>query len=373
MLIASLKNYQLIHASEAIGMSLKGQEFYCPECQKRVVLKKSKKNQYFFSHLTQCGKDYVRIKAIESKEHLKAKSLLITELKKIDMAEVDEEKYFKEITQSADAYVHIKKNRYPQQIYEYQRSVIPASDIQLRQENYKRTVDRIYWLIDYELTESLPMNAHWLQTMLNYSSELGYYLNFLDLNQEEIVTKHSLPILYKSELLVYIESRQKIAEHALQKMPIKIKKVTESTTYKVSKNDYRRKLRGLMTSSSHREDIYLLYSQGIILSELPEWIITEKWHFLFIETPSWLVILWSIVIVKKYKAKFSLMDFVDDLTEMNRIQLNPLPLIEHNPYPDLAKAILNLLIEKGLIITLSIDIENYYYWSENKPYDTLSL
>lgn len=375
MMIAILKNEQLIYASEVATLNVINEIFYCPECRKEVILKKSKKGRYFFSHTTACGQDTPKTMPVESDEHKIAKKLLVRELSTIKDAKVYEEKYVRSVKQTADTYIKLQSSR--QLIYEYQRSIIAANEVLKRQQNYSQQVDQVYWLLDYEKSLKLPLHSQWLQTMLNYSKDLGYHLYFLDLAEEVIVRKFQLPVLYQKNMVEYFESHHLISEHASSVKSKKINKVIESAKLKVDPTDpvyYLREIKGIMSNLAYRQDIYNLYEEGVILSEQPEWVFTEKWQLLLVETPSWLAILWAFVALKPFdQGVFSASDYTESLKATKGIRLNPLPLVEIDPYHHLSEALVQLLVMKGLIVKLPSGLLETSYWSDNSAYDTLEL
>lgn len=369
MRAAILQNGQLIYASEVISRQLTNERFYCIKCNKPVILKQSKKGLYFFSHLSACGSDLEKVIPIESDEHKQAKKLLMRELSQLAHVNVIEEKYFSAIQQTADTFVKVNGER--PFIYEYQRSVISTEEVSKRQTNYLQIVDQVHWLLDYQLTVNLPLNSSWLQTMLNYSEVLGYYLCFIDLSAELIVVKANLPLIFPKNVYEYTELKYRIIDHACFKEAINVQTQVEKTGRMKQSVNYQRELRAIMANDTYREELFLLYEEGILISQQPAWIVTEQWQFLLIDSPSWLVLLWIIVILKEFKLEFTPEAFVQALKKQKRIQLNPFPLIKIDLYYHLAEVIIQLLIDKGLVQRLSSGLLKSSYWADNSSYDTL--
>ncbi|XJS09986.1 competence protein CoiA [Aerococcaceae bacterium WGS1372] len=360
MLIASLTNNQLIYANEVVERQLMSEAFYCTKCEKPVILKRSKKGKYFFSHLTACGVEATKLRPIESMEHQQAKKLLVKELSQIPSYKVIEEKYFDSIQQTADIFIKLEgQNSF---IYEYQKSIIPVSEVRKRQKKYLKIVDHVYWLLDYQLAYHLSLNSNWLQTMLNYSDELGFYVNFLNLKEELIIVKSHLPIIYQKEKNVTIEMKYNIITHARGNLPEIARRRIERVKQSNKSVSYIRELKAIMSNVAYREDIYLLYEQGIILSEQAEWIFTDKWQLLLVDIPSWLAILWALVVLKECGSEFIFEDFIKGLKNSKRIQLKLLPLICIDPYIYLGEALINLFVNKGFVKKLPTGLLKSSYW-----------
>ena len=364
-----LRDEQLIYASEVITKQLPNDSFYCIKCKERVILKQSKKGRYFFSHLTTCGRQERKATPYESEQHKQAKKLLMRQLSGVTHMIVSEEEYIESIQQTADTFIKIQAER--QFIYEYQRSIISAEEVNTRHANYLQVVDQVYWLLDYQLSMNLPLSSTWLRTMLAYSKELGYHLIFLDLEAEVIVIKANLPIIFQKNIYECLELTYKIVDHANNRRPIKIhNKVVQTGKIKKSVH-YQREIKAIMANSTYREDIYFLYEAGIILSEQASWIFTDHWQLLFTDSPSWLIFLWVIVILKNLKGAFTLKDFSQAIKDHDRIQLKLFPLMNIDPYEHFSVVLVQLFVDKGLIEKLSSGFFKSSYWEDNSSYDTL--
>lgn len=352
MLVAMTKNETFIYANEVSQNGLDKERYYCPKCHQSVILKKSTKGKIFFSHQTKCESDVPRVKPLESNQHLRGKEILISELSQIDGSYVNTELFFPDLNQYADVYIEELESKSKRVIYEFQRSVIPAHELYMRHYNYQRKVDEVHWLLDYQSTKSKKLNQRWLQTMLSYSQALGFHLKSLDLKTTTIVVKFNLPLIYQSEWIQYEEVRLSIKDFHLDLINNTSSQsqniTTQEKTSKAKQSSYR--IRSIMNNESYREDIYLLYQEGVILNNLPTWIFNENWQILISKTPTWLVICWSIALLKQMAVNVKLDEFSNKLKQCDRIKIAQLPFISVATEKAFALVILQLLILKKVLL-----------------------
>lgn len=354
MFVALHEDGRFAYASEVKIHSEQSRDFYCPNCYERVFFKVSKKDKAFFSHLTECRQNKQRAKPIESKEHLLGKEILHIELAKNKKIDIQTELYFPEINQYADICFKTAEPTAKKIIYEFQRSVIPAHDLYLRQINYERHVDEVHWLMDYQTTKSLDIHQSWSQTMLNYNQQLGFHLKRLNLKAKEIVVDYNLPILYRKGAYQYKRVRIPCQKFIEWDWPIKetnelIQKSAESN----KETHYHKQLNRIMNNVTYRDDVFELYQEGTLLSELPEWVFTQDWECLLTTKPTWNMFAWVLTILRQLPNTFSTDDFVQAIRASQRLALANFPLIKWGLLPILCQAIIVLLMRQKIIKPVS--------------------
>ena len=354
MLVAMSKEGELIYASEVKFKYPNLMEFYCPTCAQKVFYKDSHKGKGFFSHYSKCQLVESRRSPLESDEHKRGKEIIIEELQGIQKLVLQTELYFPEINQFADVYVTVKSASSESVIYEFQRSVIPAADVIVRNQNYKQLVNQVHWLMDDYTTRSTALNQRWKQTMLNYNDDWGFHLKYLNLKKKEIIIQRHLPIIYQKNNYRLKQNRMTIREfHQLDSLQdencelISVRKRTKASL------NYNRQLNGIMNNEAYRNTIYLLYQQGTVLTDLPEWVFTEQWEVLLTQSPSWLVFSWSLAIIRQLNYKFTTDAFIEKFRACSEIKVARTPLIYSDIYPVLCLAILILLFQKGILEKVS--------------------
>lgn len=350
MLAAVSTEGELIYASEVKSKYTSTTEFYCPHCSQRVFFKVSHRGKSFFSHLTKCNHNESRIKPLETEEHLLGKEIILSELQSVDNQYVQSEFFFSQINQHADVFVKTTGHSINTIIFEFQRSIIPAHEVYLRNYNYEQEVDQVHWLIDYHATKKLQINQRWIQTMLNYCADDGFHLKLLDLHSKEIVIQHNLPVIFKKDNIEYKERRVTLEDFQKINRPKNShSKIIRVSSSKTKEKQYFRQLNSITNSETYRQNIYLLYQHGTILAELPKWVFIDEWQILITKTPSWLVFSWILTLLKQMNGTFNTEEFTEKIRTCTEIQLADTPLIHEDVYSILSMSILVLFMRKGII------------------------
>ena len=350
MLVAISKEGELIYASEVKLKHPDLTEFYCPTCAQKVFYKDSHKGKGFFSHYSKCQSEESRMSPIESDEHKLGKEIIIQELQGIQKLVPQTELFFPEINQYADVYVASNSANTESVIYEFQRSVIPVADVRVRNLNYQQHVSQVQWLMDDYTTRKTAMNQRWKQTMLNYSDEWGFHLKFLNLKRKEIIIQHHLPIIYQKNKYKLKLNKMTIHEfHQRDSLPNEKDELISVRNRTQKPLNYHRQLNGIMNNEAYRNAIYLLYQEGTVLTDLPEWVFTEQWQVLLTQSASWLVFSWALTIVRQLNHSFTTDDFIEKFRACSEIKVAQTPLIHDDIYPILCLAILILLFQKGIL------------------------
>lgn len=350
MLVAISKEGELIYASEVKLKHPDLTEFYCPTCAQKVFYKDSHKGKGFFSHYSKCQSEESRMSPIESDEHKLGKEIIIQELQGIQKLVPQTELFFPEINQYADVYVASNSANTESVIYEFQRSVIPVADVIVRNQNYKQQVNQVHWLMDDFTTRRTALNQRWKQTMLNYSDGWGFHLKFLNLKNKEIIIQHHLPIIYQKNNYRLKQNKMTIREfHQQDSLQDENAELVSVRNHVQKPLNYHRQLSGIMNNEAYRNTIYLLYQQGTVLTDLPEWVFTEQWEVLLTQSPSWLVFSWSLTIIRQLNHTFTTEAFIEKFRACSEIKVAQTPLIHDDIYPILCLSVLILLFQKGII------------------------
>jgi len=121
----------------------KEQQFYCPVCNEKVVLKKGRKKMAHFAHFpnSKCRLDDL-IREPESAEHIKIKYSLYHYLKNLGVKNVEVEKYFKEAR--SDVYFEVNNNKV---VIEIQKSTLNPEIFKKRMNFYTKNNIAVIWII----------------------------------------------------------------------------------------------------------------------------------------------------------------------------------------------------------------------------------
>lgn len=129
------------HSRKWLEEKKKNEEFYCPECKEKVVLKLGKQRIEHFAHQkgSQCTESYER----ESDYHMKGKLQLYQWLEEQKLTPVLEP-YYPSIRQRPDVAFIQKHQKYA---LEFQCSVIPSELIEKRTRQYQRIQSSALWIL----------------------------------------------------------------------------------------------------------------------------------------------------------------------------------------------------------------------------------
>lgn len=331
---------------------------YCPTCQQELTHKISSTGKGYFSHITSCQSDTQVRYTQESQTHLSAKRLLQNSLEAAGYA-VQIEYPIESVQQIADVFVFNDKSRSPKQVIEFQKVPIGSEMIRFRTQNYLRVVDTCIWLIDEEIFKG-GYRQTWLQTMIYYSTVIGFYWQALNVSKEEWVIKFKMPIIYQSHRIQLCEKRLSLKEPigCQWEFPDNYLNGKGKVHYPIyrrpqRKATYFKQLKELMTQNTYQKDIRELYAKGVLLQALPQWMVIEKWQILVFKTPGWLCLAWCFTLLKDYGYKsFTKSDLERDINVLvheGHLKLADMPLVKENLVSLFVPNLINLLLEKELL------------------------
>lgn len=152
------ENISLLHLSKEKIVALKRDEnFYCPDCKEKVIIRHGPHVSPHFAHQhhSQCNHQG------ETEIHERAKQQLYTWLKK-QALNVKLEHYIAATGQIADLFVKFQNKKLA---IEFQHSVIPAQDIRQRTEKYLQEKIFPLWIISEKLMPKNGRLSHFLKEM----------------------------------------------------------------------------------------------------------------------------------------------------------------------------------------------------------------
>lgn len=363
MYAAHTQDGLLIYASEAAKTDNRKRDWFCPHCNHLVSLKHSQKGKAFFSHKGPCQNQLSEEKRLrlESNNHLSAKKILAEALMKAGY-EVTVEYYFESIQQTADLLIRNPFVNHSMQIIEFQRSPISANQLQKRQKAYLKEVKHCLWLMDDDAFERGRIQT-WHKTMLYYSRENGFHWLALNVAKQQIVVKYQVPLIYLATDYPLFEMRLGLDNLGDQCLDLNHTNYPmQSQHYKASQPrvrrllNYQKRLQQLRNQTTYQAAIHQLYKEGCLIQSLPQWIITEGWHFLVAKTPGWLIFAWTYCLIIQLSQGVSsftasqLEQGIERLIKQGSIELLKLPFVEADVCQLLTEAILDKLQEKKLII-----------------------
>lgn len=330
--------------------------FYCPTCHQLLTHKISSTGKGYFSHITSCLSDSPIRSTQESQTHLTAKILLQNTLEASGYA-VSIEQPIETAQQIADIYFFSSRSATPRQVIEFQRVPIGAELIRTRSQNYLQAVDKCTWLIDEEIFEG-GYRQTWLQTMVNYSSILGFYWQALNVPKNEWVIKFKMPIIYQAHRIQLCEKRFNLELPLPSIWEFPENYVKDNIHYPVYRRPYRqttyfRQLKQLMTQDTYQKAIRALYTKGILLQTLPQWMVIERWQILMFKSPGWLCLAWCFYLIKQYEetsfTKAELEKDIQGLLQAGHLVLADMPLVEEDLVSILVPSLISLFLEKELL------------------------
>lgn len=160
----ALYNNKRVYSDEAIIEYGKQQEYTCPCCNEKVILKAGSVKIPYFSHLkgSDCSEEYdnkmsewhMHCQSLFPKEY---REVIITRLIK-DLVDDDEKEYFTDETET-----HIADICYKNYVIEFQHSPMSADTFFERTDFYTRAGYKVIWVFD------------WSKKKENYDLENSYY------------------------------------------------------------------------------------------------------------------------------------------------------------------------------------------------------
>ncbi|MGO4940271.1 competence protein CoiA [Fundicoccus sp. Sow4_D5] len=355
MYAAITSDGQIIYANE-MKETAEQPTFYCPTCQQVLTHKISSTGKGYFSHLTSCQNDLPARHTQESETHLTAKRLLQNTLEASGYA-VQIEHPIEIAQQIADVYLLNSHSLTPRQVIEFQRVPIGAELIRSRTQNYLQAVDKCTWLIDEEVFKG-GYRQTWLQTMVAYSSVLGFHWQALNVSKREWVIKFKMPIIYQAHRIQLSEKRLDLDVPLYNVWEFPENYVNDKVHYPLYRrpqrqSTYYRQIKQIMTQSTYQKAIRDLYAKGVLLQTLPQWMVMERWQMLVFKSPGWLCLAWCFYLISQCEhdsfTKTDLENGIHALVQAGHLVMADMPLIEEDLVSLLVPSLVNLFLEKELI------------------------
>ncbi len=341
MKYAVTRNQEIIYAHQ-LNQYLKQQEnLYCPICHQRVIVKYSKRQKYFFSHLKSCqsSENQTERRVVQESEMHHAGKEILKQVFDLKDYCVKLEYYFSEINQRADVFVMERQTGWSS-VLEFQYSKIPPEEIKRRTELYQTLVDQVLWFSCYEtLKLDSQLNHQWHRTMTMYDASWGYYIPYLNLKDYTIGFIHSIPLIYQ-------KNHYKLARTIVNLTTGNWKtKGHLASQERRSNKQYNSVLIGIKRNPTYRRSLVQLYQCGLSLDDLPRWVLTDLWQCYFCWNPLWELVAW----IQVYQAEdFSFDEMVGHLLSHPVISWGTSAFIEREwIVKETLHAVLDLLSKKS--------------------------
>ncbi|MGO4937191.1 competence protein CoiA family protein [Fundicoccus sp. Sow4_H7] len=351
MNVAKNQNGKVYYITQPLNLPQK-QKWYCLKCDQPMYLKKSKRDVYYFSHITACGSGLQKKAARETSIHQKAKKELCNFLKPTAKA-VHNEFLFPRIQQTADVYW--ETNESSKIVLEFQHSPIPRNEVIKRHKLYLTEVDQCIWLLNEDDFNINKMNF-WHFSMLQYNDAYKNYWISLDLVRNLLVVRPFIPLLYKQNSS--IEERFYPIDFNLGDI---LKVDVNSFNYrqkmtplkKTKTKSFEQQLNAVLRNKHYYLSLHKLYRHHLVLSRAPRWILEENWYSPLVHQPMWEFFAWLIVELKEYVLDYIDLDDLKSLIMDNPINSHfhfcYLPLIDEKYQQVFFEDLIKLLVDKGLL------------------------
>nr|WP_319219193.1 competence protein CoiA family protein [uncultured Trichococcus sp.] len=188
MLIARNANGELIQAYQASKQKGKNvEEYYCPACKGKLVLKKGNIMIAHFAHHKQS--DCAVFSEGETLPHLKGKQLLLEKFRSEGIS-VTLECWLPELQQRPDLLLVFGDGK--KIAVEYQCSPISPVDLMARTQGYQRFGYEVWWICGMNYQPGSIKMTQAVYQFLNHSVALGSWICILDTQKEEMAIHHHL-------------------------------------------------------------------------------------------------------------------------------------------------------------------------------------
>ncbi|MDO4432788.1 MAG: competence protein CoiA family protein [Aerococcaceae bacterium] len=319
--------------------------FLCPKCHQPVKLKQSHKGTWYFAHQTACQKiahpkrDYA-----ETEWHQAAKRLFYQEGRRIGI-DVKCEHWFDKIQQAADIYL-------PQQqlVIECQHSPISAKQLKQRTNGYRQCGVKVIWLMDANNKQTL---STWHKTML-HSQQGNYFWRMLDVPNKKVHIFSELPLFYRKGCAHYQYDCVTVADWLKNQGALLEGKQKIERNAPVTKS-YERQLQQIRRQTIYQRSIGALYEKGILLQQLPKWILTDEWQCLLLKMPCWEFFAWIYAVMNSMKQPFTANEIKRQLKEVPFIKTIDAPFIEGDKWHTLVQAALSVFHHYQLVVPIGFE------------------
>lgn len=190
MLIARNANGELIQACQAAKEKGKNvEEYYCPACKGKLVLKKGNIMIAHFAHHQHS--DCAVFSEGETLPHLKGKQLLLEKFER-EGFEVTLECWLPELRQRPDFLLVLADGK--KIAVEYQCSPISPADLVARTRGYKRFGYEVWWICGTNYQPGGVKMKQSVYQFLKHSVALGSWIGILDTQTKEMAIHHHIKL-----------------------------------------------------------------------------------------------------------------------------------------------------------------------------------
>lgn len=311
MYVAIDKRGELKNALD--GEITKTVDYFCPHCHEKLIFKQGRKIQSHFAHQKNSSCSYNDYKK-ESAEHLTAKKSLY-EYFKNKYSDVRLEYIFKtgDSLQIADVYLAEKNVA-----FEYQRSVIPFTELLKRTHGYEKANINLIWLIDInKFVKELKRHnnifyiryAPFVDNFLNYHKGCIFFYGY-DRENESIVFYQLWSLNLKKRNAI---CKKKIIKLTDISLPLNVSLLKENNMQLLFKNDIENyiKIQLRYDKTVKNQLLSLLYNARIALDNIPKEIGINYNEQLLFRTP---LLLWQVEFYRLVKLDFSFRVLVEKMS-----------------------------------------------------------
>lgn len=299
------KNNALIYSEDIDWGNRHLTSLTCPKCGGKLIIKRSKLGNIFFSHKVSCGcmKKEAKI-AYNQGESLTHKAFKVDILEKCQRLNITvfEEYVLCSGKQIADIYICLDTLKI---VLEYQQSKVSIEDIYKRHKQYQNYGLTPLWVID----ETAILNNKsqlWVSEMIQYHSAWGYFILSWDKDKQNFYIRKNIPIyinfskLKQSKICIRLEEILSLMQ--INNNPIHMKDgfsnnhpclnslIPSSCTHQY----YIKKLKQIKMSSNYYCWLNFMYQYQMRLEDLPQWVFNPQNHIIGIRMSPWMF--WILII-----------------------------------------------------------------------------
>lgn len=326
---------QLIYAQEAFALQ---SSFHCPVCHQPVILKRSRKGNYFFAHLMQCQSDNPQGRQLkgEGEIHQQGKRLLA-----LSSFNSQLEYWLPTINQQVDCWYHHD----PPIILEFQNSVISSHLLLQRHQAYLSITSKIYWVAHLKYWQSHRVST-WQRQLLHYHPDWGYYWLGMDEKKRVLIRYSQLPIIFSPQSWHCQREVISLTSGWLDQFERQIGRPYSFKSKILAQEKVLMIKRAYQQNPAYQVVMHQLHEAGTTIDRLPDWIFQYQWQSFLIETPMWMVL--SLVWARMQQAKrpitlSTIHQILIALVNEKKIRLATLPLIQQSPLGDICSALYHCL------------------------------
>lgn len=313
MYAALNKAGQLYYATD-VTEEMTGTEWYCPRCHRRMIFAKSSKGKPFFKHLP---RDTSSVGG-ESQTHRLAKEQLVGCFTRHGI-EVKSEYDIDGSDRIADLLLPDYRL-----VIEIQHTPIAGATLRSRTLAYHKVGYDCLWLMT-NIVDDLSGGQQWPQTLLQYHAQLGYYRVLYDTNDAQIRIQWAFSLVNYGNMTFqeYRGSPAILLAFEAEKVAKASKTVVKCL--EKSRSNPQQQLLALKKNQHYQNVIRKLYTNGILLDDLPKWFFSEHIVIVGIKTASWIVLAWLWKLTQETTMTFN--ETLDYLVTTEKIQRLDQPFV----------------------------------------------